>query len=134
MQTNLSSGHNASPYTDGGMMKKDNTVESQKFGKEAQISYRSTPDIVAKLDLAAARLATIDRFDGKKVRTGYLANALALWVESLSMEQLRAQVSPMLRALERHMEGGIEVLEEKPAHRGAHGEAVGRTKAARKTG
>ncbi len=132
MQTKTSDGHTASLYEDGGMMKKDNTIASQKFGKEAQISYRSTPDIVGKLDLAAARLATIDRFDGKKVRTGYLANALALWVETLSMDQLRAQVSPMLRALERHMEGGTAILEEKT--RGAHGEAVGRTRAARKTG
>ncbi len=106
-------------------MQKKDVAATRKLGKESQISYRSHPDIVSALDLAAAKLATIDRYDGSKVRTGHLANALALWVSTLELDEIRAKISPMLRSLERYMEGGVEVT----TPRSVQGTVVGSQKA-----
>lgn len=102
------------------MMKESNVARPEKLDKIRQISFRSTPEIISELDLAAAKLATMERFDGRKLRTGHVANALAVWVASIEdMQELRATIAPMLRALERKLEGGTAVLDAKP--RGAHG-------------
>lgn len=101
-------------------MKENNVVQPESLGKKEQISFRSTHAITTGLDLAAARLATMERFDGRKLRTGHVINALALWVASLDdMQELRATIAPMLRALERKLEGGTAVLDAKP--RAVHG-------------
>jgi hypothetical protein len=72
-----------------------------KLGKEKQISYRSTPDIVARLDLAASRLAVSMSFDGGKLRTGHLVNAVALWLSTLDDAELVQFARPKMKALER---------------------------------
>lgn len=76
----------------------------KKFGKEAQISFRSLPGIVGGLDFAAARLAVTERFHGDKLRTGHLVNAVALWLARMNDEELSLVAPPLLRKLEQYLE------------------------------
>lgn len=78
-------------------------VPAMKTGKDKQISYRSIPEIVGKLDLAAAKLAVVEKFDGVKLRTGHIVNAIALWIGTLDDDELRRFVIPKLRAYEAYM-------------------------------
>lgn len=80
------------------------TLSDMKLDKKKQISYRSTDDIVSKLDLAAARLAAAKvSFGGAKLRTGHLVNAVALWLGELSTEDLAMFAGPKLAALEAYL-------------------------------
>jgi len=91
------------------------TIEPmKKLGKAKQISYRSTPEIVGRLDLAAAKLAVDTDFDGAKLRTGHLVNAVALWLARLPEDELRRFARPLLRDLESFLgrEGGEEGRDE----------------------
>lgn len=71
-----------------------------KLTQEKQISYRSTPGIVADLDFAAARLARKVKFDDGKLRTGHLVNAVALWLGRMPDDDLERLAVPLLRELE----------------------------------
>ena len=74
-------------------------MQDMKLGKEKQLSFRSTPDIVARLDLAAAKLAVTNDFAGDKLRTGHVVNAVALWLGELPDDEMVAFVRPKLEAL-----------------------------------
>lgn len=76
------------------------TLTDMKLDKHKQISYRSTPEIVAKLDFAAARLANAGvAFGGDKLRTGHLVNAIALWLGEMGDDDLIRFVRPKLKVL-----------------------------------
>src|SRR4051812_48080875 len=77
----------------------------RKLGGERTLAYKSHPDIVARLDLATARLALVERFRGAKLRTGHGANALVLWRAELPDDQLHAGGPPLLRRLEAYLRG-----------------------------
>ena len=77
--------------------------DMKKLGQDKQISYRSTPEIVAHLDLAAAKLATVEQFDGAKLRTGHLVNAVAIWLGRLDLDELHRFAAPKIRALEAYL-------------------------------
>jgi hypothetical protein len=80
------------------------TLADMKLDKKKQISYRSTDEIVANLDLAAARLASVKvSFGGGKLRTGHLVNAIALWVGEMPTEELVRFAKPKLAALESYL-------------------------------
>jgi hypothetical protein len=85
-------------------------IMTRKLGKESQISYRSTDEIVGNLDLAAARLATRTKFDGAKLRTGHLVNAVALWLARLPEEECVAFAVPLLRELETYLRGDEDLM------------------------
>lgn len=75
----------------------------EKLGRKKQISYPSTPDIVAKLNLAAAKVATMTSVGGNSLRTGHLVNAIALWISELPDDELRAFAVPKIRLLETYL-------------------------------
>lgn len=80
------------------------TLTAMKLDKKKQISYRSTDQIVAKLDLAAAKLAARKlEFGGNKLRTGHLVNAIALWVGEMPDDELVRFARPLLSALEAYL-------------------------------
>lgn len=80
------------------------TLMDMKLDKKKQISYRSTDEIVAKLDLAAAKLASVKvAFGGSKLRTGHLVNAIALWVGEMPTDELERFAKPKLAALESYL-------------------------------
>lgn len=80
------------------------TLTAMKLDKKKQISYRSTDQIVANLDLAAARLAARKvEFDGNKLRTGHLVNAIALWVGEMPDDDLVRFARPLIAALETYL-------------------------------
>jgi hypothetical protein len=90
-------------------------LAGMKLDQKKQISYRSTEDIVSKLDLAAARLAAVKvAFAGSKLRTGHLVNAIALWVGEMPTDELEKFARPKLAALETYL-GRSEDEVEKPA-------------------
>lgn len=76
------------------------TLLDMKLGTEKQISYRSTPEIVAKLDLAASKLSVREvTVGGSKLRTGHLVNAVALWIGELSEDELYQFAAPKIAVL-----------------------------------
>lgn len=80
--------------------------EMKKLGRAKQISFPSTPEIVARLDLAAAKIAAEGTtFNGAKLRTGHVVNAVALWLTALDDDDLRDFVVPKLVALEAYLNG-----------------------------
>ena len=94
-------------------------ISMRKLGRSKQISYPSNPEIISRVDLAAAKLATATTFGGAKLRTGHVVNALALWAAELPDDQLEAAIGPMLRRLEAFLgrEDGEGVAAEKPVER-----------------
>lgn len=90
-----------------------------KLGKDGQISYRSTPEIVAKLDLVAATLAALKlKFDGRKLRTGHVVNAIALWLSSLDPTEAKKFMAPKLKQLESYLGKPRDEPETKPGAAG----------------
>lgn len=89
-----------------------------KFGKEAQISYRSTRWIVNMLNLRATQLAFRYSFLGSPLRTGHVVNALGLFIAKLTEEEAIAFMGPLLRELEQYVEDSGEPLRLDPPRRG----------------
>lgn len=89
-----------------------------KFGKEAQISYRSTEWIVRHLNLTAAKLAIRFRFLGSPLRTGHIVNAVCLFVARSPEDEAAAFLGPLLHELERYVEDSGEPLRLDPPRRG----------------
>ncbi len=79
-------------------------VSTMKLSGKKQISYKSTPEIVEKLDFAAARLSNAKvKIDGGKLRTGHLVNAIALWVGRMDDDELIEFATAKIRALEAYL-------------------------------
>lgn len=75
-------------------------------GKGNAIMFKSHREIVARLNLAASRLAAMGRtHDGRAYKTGHLVSAVALWLGNLGDEELWAATEPMDRALEAWLRG-----------------------------
>lgn len=77
---------------------------AKKLGKEGQISYRSTRELVKHLDRAAKNLAVTVDFGDRKLFTGHLVNALCLFLVRLPEDELAAFATPLLKNLEKYLD------------------------------